>query len=111
MLVLHENWGTRDWRAVVDGKLNVSVTWNLGGLAMTWVHQTQHGGGFSHSTLVQSQPLGLCAVLSGPVKEGHQIRVCPEKGNQDDERFQGQDLRGVSEVTWLVQLEKEKVKE
>lgn len=69
-----------------------SVTWHLGGLAVPWV-QTQRGGGFSHFTLVQSQPLVLCAVLSGPVKDANQIiRVRPEKGDQDDERFQGQDL-------------------
>ena len=34
--------------------------------------------------------------------------MCPEDGDQDGERSQGQDLRGVAEVTWLVQLGEEK---
>lgn len=111
MLVLHENWGMRNRKPVVDGwKLVGSVTWHLGGLAVTWVHQTQHGGGISHSTLVPSQPLVLCAVLNGPVKEGHKIINVSREGWPRWWKVQGQDLRGVSEVTWLVQLRKEKAK-
>lgn len=101
MLALHEIWGMRNCKAVVDGKLN--VIWQCH-LASGWASCDL---GFSHSTLLQSQALVLCAILSVPVKDGYQIiRVCPEKDDQDDERFQGQDLRVVSEMTWLVQLSK-----
>lgn len=32
------------------------------------------------------------------------IKVCPEGGDQDGERPQGQDLGGAAEVPWFIQL-------
>ena len=41
--------------------------------------------------------------------KGHQTTIaCPEEGDQDGERSQGQDLRGAAEIAWLVQLGEEK---
>lgn len=104
MLALHEIWGMRNCRAVVDGKLNVIWQCHLasGWASCDWVHQTLDSPTPHWCSL---SLLVLCAVLSVPVKEGYQMtRVCPEKGDQDDERFQGQDLRRVSEVTGLFSL-------
>ncbi|PKU46115.1 synapsin-2- hypothetical protein [Limosa lapponica baueri] len=65
-----------------------------------------------YTALVQSQ-LKYCVQFLGTlIEEGDQpIRVCPDEGDQDGERSSGQDLRGVAEVTWLVQLGEEKVEE
>ena len=61
------------------------------------------------TALVWPHPRVLCAVLGTSVDEGDQtVGVCPEEGNQDGERPRGQDLQGVAEVTWLVQLGEEK---
>lgn len=40
----------------------------------------------------------------GDIVVGTCFRVCPEEGDQDSERRRGQDLGGVAEVTWVVQL-------
>lgn len=41
-------------------------------------------------------------------QEGYKvIRLCTEQGDQDGERPWGQDLQGVAEVPWLVQLKEE----
>lgn len=54
-------------------------------------------------------PWVLWAVLGTSVQGGHQTSaVSPEAGDQDGERSQGQDLQGVAEVAWFVQLGEEK---
>jgi len=52
--------------------------------------------------------LKYCVQFWAPQYEGCQIiRVCPEKGNQDGERLQGQNLQGAAGVARLVQLGEE----
>lgn len=73
---------------MVDGKLNVSRQRHL---ASRWVSRDL---GASNTAWRRVLPLHTGAVsatntmCSGPVEEEHQIiRVCLEKGDQDDERF------------------------
>ena len=107
----------RDLGVRVDGKLNMSQQVCPGsqkGQPYPGVHQAQHsqpikGGDCPTLHCTGVAPLRvLCAVLGASIQEGHHtIRVCPEEGDQDGERPQGQDLKGAAEVTCFVQLGEE----
>lgn len=73
------------------------------------VHQAQHrlpskGG----AGAVVGLPWALCAVSGATIeKECKAVREHPKKGDQNDGKPQGQDLRGAADVTCFVHLGKE----
>ena len=90
----------RDLGVWVDGRLNVSQQ-----CALAAKRANRVLGCIKHSIASWSRevivplctgaapPQVLCAVLGASIQEGHQtIRMCPEEGDQDGERSQGQDL-------------------